>query len=212
MTGHIESPRALLDALGKAISERRLAVWSSSPSDQQLLEQTPLAHVVPEDSAPYAEVVINNLGGDKLDYYLRRDIEYAADDCDSGTRTSTVTIELKNTVAREPLPDYVANSAGLIPQFPVAAPRGTMFTSIRLLATNGAKLVSVLANGQRVPAFTNTERGHPSFEVQVALPPGKSGELSFHLSEPRSPGVARVPIQPLIDTITPEISILECPR
>ena len=71
MTGRVESPRELLDALGKAVSERRIAVWSSSPADQTLLEETPLAHVIPDDPAPYAEVVINNLGGNKLDYYLQ---------------------------------------------------------------------------------------------------------------------------------------------
>ena len=82
ITGPVESPRKLLDALGKAVSERRIAVWSSSPADQKLLEETPLAHVVPDDPAPYAGVVINNLGGNKLDYYLKRKIEYAADGCD----------------------------------------------------------------------------------------------------------------------------------
>ena len=212
MTERIESPRHLLKALGQAVSERRIAVWSSSPSDQKILEETPLARVIPDDPAPYAEVVINNLGGDKLDYYLRREIEYAADGCDESTRMSTVTVGLTNTVANAPLPDYVANSAGLLPQLPISAPRGTMFTSVRLLATNGATLVSVLANGQRVPAFKNTERGHPSFEVQVAIPPGQSGELSFHLSEPTTPGAVRVPIQPLLDTITPTISVPECSR
>ena len=54
-----------------------------------------------------------------------------------------------------------------------------------------------------VPAFTGTERGHPSFEVQVAIPPGQSGELGFHLSEPTSPGAPRVPVQPLVDNVTP---------
>ena len=86
MTGRIESPRALLDALGKAVSERRIAVWSSSPAEQKLLEETPLAHLVPDDPAPYAGVVINNLGGNKLDYYLKRKIEYAADGCAGETR------------------------------------------------------------------------------------------------------------------------------
>ncbi|KAA0079120.1 DUF4012 domain-containing protein [Mycolicibacterium sp. P9-64] len=212
MTGRIDHPRELLEALGKAVSERRIAVWSSSPADQKLLEETPLAHVIPTDPAPYAEVVINNLGGDKLDYYLRRTIEYAADGCDKSTRMSTVTIGLTNTVTDGPLPDYVASSAGLLPQLPITAPRGTMFTSVRLLATEGAKLVSVVANGQRVPAFANTERGRPSFEVQVAIPPGQSGELSFHLSEPTAPGVVRVPVQPLLDTVTPVISVPECSR
>ena len=108
MTGRVESPRNLLDALGRAVSERRIAMWSSSPADQTLLEETPLAHVIPDDPAPYAEVVINNLGGNKLDYYLRREIEYAADGCDGETRKSTVTIRLENTAPDKSLPDYVA--------------------------------------------------------------------------------------------------------
>jgi hypothetical protein len=209
-TGRIESPRKLLDALGRAVGERRIAVWTSTPADQELLEETPLAHGIPDDTAPYAEVVINNLGGNKLDYYLRREIEYAADGCDGDTRKSTVTVRLTNTAPTKPLPDYVASSAGLLPEIPIDVPSGTMLTSVRLIGTKDAKMVSVLANGRRAPVFTGTEHGHPSFEVQVAIPPGQSGELSFHLSEPTSPGAARVPIQPLVDTVSPEISVPEC--
>lgn len=211
MTGQIESPRKLLDALGKAVSERRIAVWSSSPADQLLLEKTPLAHVIPDDSAPYAEVVINNLGGNKMDYYLESSIEYAADGCEGDTRESTVTVRLENTAPDKSLPDYVASSAGLIPELPISFPDGTMLTSVRLIATKDAKIVSSLANGQRVPVVTRTERGHPVFEAQVVIPPGQSGELSFHLSEPTSPGAPRVPIQPLLESVTPEIRVPECP-
>jgi hypothetical protein len=212
MTGPVESPRALLDALGKAVGERRIAVWSSSPTDQALLEETPLAHVVPDDSAPYAEVVINNLGGNKLDYYLQRGIEYAADGCGGDTRMSTVTVRLKSAVPNEPLPDFVAGSPGLAAGFPISVSSGTMVTSVRLVATKGASLISALANGQRVPAIPGTERGHPTFEVQVAIPPGKSGELSFRLSEPTSPGAPRVPIQPLVDSVDPVVSVPECSK
>jgi hypothetical protein len=208
MTGPVQSPRDLLDALGKAVSEGRIAVWSASPADQKLLEETPLAHVVPDDAAPYAAVVINNLGGNKLDYYLKRGIEYAADNCDGKTRNSTVTIQLKSTVPAG-LPDFLAGTGGLLPQIP-KVPSGTMVTSVRLLATKGAKLVSVISDGQRVPFYADTERGHPSFEVQVAIAPGKSGELTFHLSEPTSPGTPRVPIQPLVDTVTPVVSVPTC--
>ena len=210
MTGHIDSPRKLLDALGKAAGERRIAIWSSSPSEQKLLELTPLAHVIPDDPAPYAEVVLNNLGGNKMDYYLTREIEYAADGCDGDRRTSTVTVHLANSDSDKSLPDYVASSAGLQPQIPITVPSGTMLTSVRLIATNGAKLVSVLANGQRIPAFTNTERGHPSFEVQVAIPPGQSGELTFRLSEPTTAGQPRVPVQPLRDNVTPVVKVPQC--
>lgn len=211
ITGPVDSPRALLDALGKGVGERRISVWSSSPEDQGLLEETPLAHTVPDDPAPYAGVVINNLGGNKMDYYLNREIEYEADGCDGETRTSTVTVRLKNTVSPDAqLSEYVAGTEGLIADVPFEVPNGTMITSVRLLATKNASLVSALANGERVSVVQGTERGHPTFEVQVLIPPEQSGELTFRLSEPTAAGAARVPMQPLIDNVTPEVSVAEC--
>lgn len=209
MTGPVQSPRALLDALGRAVGEGRIAVWSSSPADQKLLEETPLAHAVPDDDAPYAAVVVNNLGGNKLDYYLKRQIEYAADGCANNTRNSTVTVRLSSTVPAG-LSDFIAGTTGLVRNAPIRAPVGTMISSIRLVATKGATLRSALANGQRVPVVRGMERGHPTFEIQVAIPPGKSGELTIHLTEPTSAGTPRVPIQPLVDTVAPVVAVPMC--
>ena len=210
MTGSVRSPRQLMDALGKALSERRIAVWSAVPEEQELLEQTSLAHVLPGDEAPYAGVVINNLGGNKLDYYLRTEIEYAADDCNGETRSSTVNVKLTNTVPNEPLPDYVADAAGLSPELLIEVPRGTNITSVRLFATQGAELSSVILNGERVPAIVNTELGHPVFEAQVIIPPGQSADVSFQMSEPTSPGEPRAPSQPLVNTVVPKVMVPEC--
>lgn len=210
MTGQVQSPRKLLDALGKAINERRISVWSADPAEQKLLEQTPLAHVLPGDEAPFAAVVVNNLGGNKLDYYLDTQIEYAADYCRGETRASTVNVELKNTVPNEPLPDYVASAAGLSPELLIAVPPGTNITSVRLFATKGAELSAAILNGERVPAIINSERGHPVFEVQVIIPPGQAADVSFQLSEPTSPGKPRVLGQPLVDTVIPQMMVPEC--
>jgi hypothetical protein len=211
LTGSVESPRKLLDALGKAISERRIAVWSSLTTDQKLIEQTPIANVIPDDPAPHAEIVINNLAGNKMDYYLKREIEYAADGCDGDRRNSTVTVRLTNTATSKPLPEYVAGSPGLVKGLPLSLPPGTMVTSVRLIATADAKLVGVTSGDKAVSAIVHSERGHPSFEVQVVIPPGQSGDLIFRLTEPTTPGVPRVPIQPLIDTVTPRVSVPACP-
>jgi hypothetical protein len=211
ITGQVNSPDKLLDALGEAISERRIAVWSSSPAEQKLLEGTPLAHEIPDDPAPYAEVIINNLGGNKLDYYLKTQVEYVADGCNGEKRTSTVTIRLANTLQDgQSLPDVVTALNGLPPEVGGTVPKGTMVSSVRLLATTGATLVSAVANGQRVTVFPGTERGHPSFEVQVAIPPGQAGQVSFHLSEPTTPGAPRVPTQPLREIVPPVISVPQC--
>jgi len=213
MTVSLPAPRKVLDALGRAVSENRIAVWSANPADQSLLEQTPLAHVTPNDPAPYAQVIINNLAGNKMDYYLKREIEYAADGCDGEMRNSTITVRLENTATDKPLPDYVGGKVGLIFAADQAlnVPSGTMVSSVRVIATKGAKLMSVTSNGLRTPAITQTERGHPSFEVQVAIPPGKSGEVTFRLLEPTSPGPPRVPIQPLVDSPIAAVSVPACP-
>ena len=213
ITGPVESPRKLLNALGKAVSERRIAVWSSNPADQKLLEETPLAHTIPDDPAPYAEVVVNNLGGNKMDYYLDRQIEYVADGCNGDNRMSTVTVRLTNSLeSPAALPEYVVGRLGFFPNFPGDIPKGTMLTSVRLLTTQGAQVVSVLANGKRTRVFGAMERGHPSFESQVAIPPGQTVELNFRLSEPTSPGAARVPIQPLVDEVTPKVAVPVCSK
>ncbi len=211
MIGRVDSPGALLDALGKAAATRRIAVWSAIPADQKILEETPLAYAIPDDPAPYAEVVINNLGGNKMDYYLRREISYAADACTDGMRNSTVTVKLSNVLPdAAQVPAYVAGSEGLVSGLPIKVVPGSMVTSVRLLVTKGAKLVSVTSSGERISAIVHEERGHPSYEVQVVIPPGQSGELSFQLSEPASPGTPRVPIQPLIDDVTPQVSVPTC--
>jgi hypothetical protein len=211
VTGPLESPRTLLDALGKAVSEGRIAVWSANPDDQRILEETPLAHVIPDDSAPYAAVVVNNLGGNKLDYYLKRQIEYSADGCDGDTRKSTVTVRLTNTAPSGPLPDYVARSGGLVPGFP-DVPNGTSLSSVALIATKGSKLVSAITNNDRTVVFPGSERGHPLYEVQVPLAPGQTAEVRFLLTEPTSPGLPRVPIQPLLDSVSPVVSVPDCSK
>lgn len=212
ITGQVKSPRQLLDALGKAVSERRIAVWSAVPDEQKVLEETPLGHAIPDDTAPYAGVVLNNLGGNKLDYYLKQEIEYAADNCASDTRASTVTVKLTNAVPNEPLPDYVAGEAGLSPDIPIQVDKGTNITSVRLFATQGANLSAAILNGERVPAIISSERGHPVFEVQVIIPPNKSADVSFQLSEPTAAGAPRVPIQPLVDTVVPKVKVPQCSK
>jgi hypothetical protein len=215
LSGPVESPRRLLDALGRAVSERRIAVWSAVPEEQKLLEQTPLAHEIPNDPAPYAEVVVNNLGGNKMDYYLDRQIEYVADGCDGDTRMSTVTVRLTNTLTpaeAAALPEYVAGKLGFPTHSALNTPHGTMLSAVRLLATSGASVISVLVNGNTTPVFQQTERGHPSFEADVAIPPGKTAELTYRLSEPTAAGAARVPVQPLVGNVTTKVSVPQCSK
>jgi len=136
-------------------------------------------------------------------------------------RNSTIVVRLANTAEDvDQLPDYVTKTLGLDNPFPgtkrttagiaLDVPRGTIVTSVRVLATKGAKLMSVTSNGKKTPAIPHVENGHPSFEVQVAIPPGQSGELTFRLSEPTSAGKPRVPLQPLVADASSSVSVPVC--
>lgn len=210
MTGSLQSSREMLKALGKAVGEGRLAVWSASPAEQQVLEKTPVAHVIPTDPAPYAEVVINNLGGNKLDYYLGRALQYTAGSCDEKTRRSTITVRLSNSVPDTPLPDDVVAEAGVRPDIPIDLPAGTSTLSIALVATDDSRLRRVLVNGKRAPVFTGTERGHPTFEVRIAVPRGQTAEIQYDLMEPTAPGSPRMPVQPLRENVALVMSVPKC--
>lgn len=139
----------------------------------------------------------NNLAGNKMDYYLRREIGYTAGDCATQRRESAVTVRLTNTAQQNmPLPEYVSGRSGLVEGLPLNAPGGTMVTSVRLLVTSGARLERIESNSGKLSAITTVERGHPSYGVQVVIPPGQSGELICRLSEPTTAGAARVPSNP----------------
>ncbi|QXW04662.1 DUF4012 domain-containing protein [Rhodococcus globerulus] len=206
MTGNISSASALLDALGRGVSEGRIAVWSSHPDEQELLATTPLGHTVPTDEAPFAAVVINNQAGNKLDYYLTRSITYSADSCEGDTRSSKVTVSLTNNTPAGDLPDYVD---GIVAN-PRNLPQGTNMAAISLLATQGAKLENVAVGGKIAFSATGQELGHPVFMTLAEIPKGQTVDIVFNLKEPTAAGAARVPVQPLVDDPTITIDVPTC--
>ncbi|MGV9863676.1 DUF4012 domain-containing protein [Rhodococcus koreensis] len=206
MTGKLTSPQALLDALGKAAGEGRIAVWSADPALQQVLSGTKVGNVVPDDAAPYAGVVVNNLGGNKLDYYLSREIDYVADSCVNDTRSSTVTVRLTNNTPADEFPDYVAGLFETVGN----VPKGTNAVDLSLLATQGATLDKVTVNGAQQFVFTGSELGHPVFNVRAMVQRGKTAEVKFQITEPTAPGEARVPVQPLVDSPNVRVNVPNC--
>ena len=75
------SPRQLLTGLGQAVGEGHLRLWSAHPGEQARLETLPIAGVLPSTPGPYAQLVLNNAAGGRLDYYLGRTVTYTAAAC-----------------------------------------------------------------------------------------------------------------------------------
>ena len=205
MTTGAAPTRSLLDAVGRAGSEGRISVWSADPAEEAILAGTKVGHVLPDSPTPYANVVVNNAGGNKLDYYLARDIKYSAESCTAGTRKSTVTATLTNNVDPNGLTSYVAST------FQPNVPYGTNESIVYLYGTQGAKITSMKVNG--VSGFSiqaGTELGRPVQAAYLTIPPGKSQTVTWELEEPSAPGEATVPVQPLVDQPTVSIDVPHC--
>lgn len=196
----------VLEALGKAASEGRLSVWSAHPAEQAIIGDTALGHALPYSPAPYANVIVNNSAGSKLDYFLERSIDYSASSCTGSTRTSDVTVTLTNAVTAQELPAYVE---GVVNDNP-AAPPGTNKVTVSLYGTWGASLRSVSVNGRPADVGTGSDQGHPVFYVLVDLPPREPVEIKFGLTEPSANGLPQAPLQPLVAPAEVDIDVPRC--
>ncbi|MGA9871760.1 MAG: DUF4012 domain-containing protein [Rhodococcus sp. (in: high G+C Gram-positive bacteria)] len=205
MTTGVAPTRQLLDAVGRAGSEGRISVWSADPAEQEVLAGTKIGHTLPVEPGPYANVIVNNAGGNKLDYYLARDISYTAQSCSGGLRNSTVTATLTNNVNPDGLTPYVAST------FQPGVPYGTNESIVYLYGTQGAKIKSMMVDG--VNAFSvqgGMELGHPVQAAYLTIPPGESSTVTWELEEPALPGEAVVPVQPLVDDPTITVDVPQC--
>jgi hypothetical protein len=95
-------------------------------------------------------------------------------------------------------------------ELPFNAPLGTNAAWVSLIATRNAEITNATIDGDPLTVAYGEERGHPVFNSQVLMEPGRTIVLRFELTEPTSPGAARVPVQPLVDNPVPVVSVPEC--
>jgi hypothetical protein len=193
-------PRALVDALGRAAGEGRLLVYSGHDREQQRLARTPVGGVLSSDQGSRVEVVVNNAGGTKLDYYLERRVEYGVAACGPGPRQSEVRVTLRNTApGGGALPEYVRYRADRRPAEARAA-EGENRLLVSVFAPVGAAVQGARLDGQEA-FFTETrERSRPVFDFAVELAPGQTRTITLRLEE-RARGTApRVRVQPLVQS------------
>lgn len=188
-------PLTLISTLSQLVEERRIQVWSRRETEQQRLETTPLSGVLPEQPGPFAGLVINNSGGNKLDYYLKRSLKYDLASCRAdGQRVTKVRVHLTNDVPHRKLPAYVTSRLDH-PDRPRAV--GSNLLWVSLYTGAGAQNGGVRIDGKLVKVIKEVERSHPVYSTMLELGPGQSKTLEFLLLEPASAAPPLVPAQPL---------------
>ena len=201
------SPKALLTGLGSAVGAGHLRLWSAHPAEQTRLATLPVAGELISTPGPYAQLVVNNAAGGKLDYYLGRALTYTASPCTTGHRASTITVTLTNGAPPSGLSAYALTRADKPAH---AYPPGQNRTLVSVYAALGARLTSATLDGRPVTMQATTERGHPRFSRYLELDPASSGTLVLHLVEPSVAGGATMPVQPLVIPQVTHVSVPDC--
>lgn len=200
-------PTELAKALGRAIGERRLLVYSASVQEQHLLSAYPVAGLLSDTDGLFSGVVINNAGGNKLDYYLKRDVTYTPA-CPGPQAAATVTIKLTNTAPTTGLSRYAAGSADPNQS---GQPLGTSRLLVGYYATKGASFAHPTLDGR--PAFlsSDTERGRPVFTATVDIPAGATRTLVLRVEEPAAArGPVTTWVQPLVIPQATHVGVPTC--
>lgn len=196
---------ALVRAAARAASEQRLLVWSRDPAVEQRLAPTKISGVVPDDSAPYMGITLNNADANKLDYYLRSSVTIDRASC-GNSRDVTVTMTFRNATPTG-LTDYMYGRVGTGQPVPSA---GDNLTLVSYYATAGGQLTGITLDGKPSTASSGLERGHPVFTVRLFLARGQQRTIVLHLREPETPGTPALRVQPMVNPMQVAVRTGSC--
>ncbi|GAB2949267.1 hypothetical protein GCM10027280_42290 [Micromonospora polyrhachis] len=169
-------PRALLAALDRAITERRILFWSARPDEQRHLLDTRLAGVLPEqEKVPTVGVFLNDGSGAKLGYYLARDARLTVGNCrPDGRRELHLRLTLSSTVPRSGLSKSVLGLG-------MAGDPYTVRTLVYVFSPAGGLLHDARLDGVQALLGSGRERGRQVGVVSVDLRPGQTRVLEVGL-------------------------------
>lgn len=203
ISGDKLDPRALIEALVKSGSERRLLIWNADPEEQAILAGTTLTGDLPART-PNSEkfgVYFNDTTGAKMAQYLDIAIAAGAVTCRADGRAHyVVEATLTNTAPADAavvLPPYVTGNGWF------GTPPGEISTAIMVYGAPGNYNLGVRRDGAETAYHPTTDSGYTLSKVDTRLSPGMTATYTFAFLG-GSPGERPIEVQS-----TPSINAIE---
>lgn len=171
-----------MQALRKAISERRLLVWSAVPAEQEVLQHSVVGGAFDAESVGSSRigVFLNGATASKLGYYVHQTLRtspWCAGD-EFAVLGTKINLTLRSDAPAD-VTDYPTYLAGNGDQ---GVPPGTEKLLVMLYSPPGTSFEGVRVNGQQTNVSVVSEHGMHVSVVAVELPPGERVELSAFVS------------------------------
>ncbi|MEZ5138133.1 MAG: DUF4012 domain-containing protein [Acidimicrobiales bacterium] len=177
VSASLPSPRRLADVLSPAARAGHLRMWSPEQDEEDLFAQLGAegSLAIPVGSDGFS-VVQRNVGNNKIDAYLERDISYDATvDARTGDLRATLRVAMTNAVPQDvELPGAVADNTR-------AAPPGSNVTILTIHTPNVVREATL--DGAPISLGPGSERGMFAWDTpQFTIAPGQTVVLEVQLT------------------------------
>jgi hypothetical protein len=187
-SGDLPSPGAIASELGPAVAGRHLMLHSPSDAEEAFFERIGADGSVAPEAMDAVGVIGQNYNGNKIDYFLRRDLTYDVEwDPGTGEVTGSVEVELQNQAPSSGEPPAVIAWGGdvVLNQTPVKTGENLTFTSLYGVLP----MSNLTLDGKPVkPLRTGVERGYGAQDLYVLLPSGGTRVLKADVDGQVEPG------------------------
>jgi hypothetical protein len=209
------SASTLLSGLLASAKEGDVLLHSRYADEEKQLIANGIAGALDDTTGPFAQAIVLNGAGGKLDTYLQSTLDYTVTSCSASGREVRLTVTLRNDAPTTGLPSYVTVRADQ-PPYPTKPSQNR--SELEVLATKGAKLRKATLDGQPMArAAPDGEfadilsddvsdvligedelRGRPAYTLALELEAGKTRTLVLDLTEPASREALRLPRQVMV--------------
>ena len=177
LAGNVD-PVGVARAFGRAIGEGRLFVYSSQPSEEALFNSLGITGSLANRPGDYLLVLNQNLGENKMDYFMQRSVTFQGTVAADGTEKVRLTIHLHSL--SPPASELSVDAAGARPDLGLAA--ATNRSYLAALVPAGAVLNQATIGGKAVDPTNldnDVELGKHYFATVVDVGPGGSSTVVF---------------------------------
>jgi hypothetical protein len=167
-----------LRSLVATMAEGHVQIYTRDSAMQGALQDTGVGGALPEPSGDFLSVVQNNGGGQKIDYYAERRIEYRVALGNDGSARADLEVRLHNDAPDSGLPPYVI---GPIPEVSAIGENAAIFSAY---CPSDCSLEGARLNGRPGDLRSGTELGYRYYQGQIRVPSGESGTFATRFALP----------------------------
>jgi hypothetical protein len=190
--------KSTLEAAGAAVAGQHLRIVSFDDNEQTILTELGVSGELSTDATDKVLVTVQNLGGDKLDFWMRRSVRHSCEIQTEESAHCTTSVNLQN-IAPTGLPSYVVQQTKAY---------GHYFGYLEVYLPAAAELTGVMMENEAVEFYREQEEEWTSAGIYFDIKRSKSlsARVSYELPLDGAYSLAIVP-QPLTHDADIDVSI-----